>query len=113
MQIKEIILYGDNEVKPRRIQFNLSSVNIITGDSATGKSALIEIVDYCLGKYQCSVPSGIIRDTVSWFAILLDFKNSQMFIARENPPMGKQNSNVYFEIGNNLTISESSRKIYQ
>lgn len=83
--------------KKRSLIFKPGSVNIITGDSATGKSALIEIVDYCLGKSECSVPSGIIRDTVSWFGIVLQLKNSQIFIARPNPPIGKQDARVYFE----------------
>ena len=47
IQILEIILYGKNG-KKRVLSFSLGKVNIITGSSATGKSAIIDIVDYCL-----------------------------------------------------------------
>lgn len=35
-------------------------VNVITGKSSTGKSALIEIFDYCFGSSEFTVPVGII-----------------------------------------------------
>lgn len=47
MQIKNIILYKDAERK-RILPFDLGKVNIITGESKSGKTALINIVDYCL-----------------------------------------------------------------
>lgn len=33
-----------------------SGLNIITGRSSTGKSALISIFDYCMGKKQNTIP---------------------------------------------------------
>lgn len=33
-------------------------INIITGKSSTGKSALIEIFDYCFGNSEYTVPEG-------------------------------------------------------
>ncbi len=85
MQIDKIILYSLNGEK-RILPFNLGKVNIITGESKSGKSALIEIVNYCLASSGCDIPEGIIRDTVSYFSILLCFNDGEkVFIARENP----------------------------
>jgi len=99
MQIKEIILYSKNNQK-RVISLNLGQTNIITGASATGKSSLADIIDYCLGRSECMIPEGVIRKHVSWFALLLQFSHDQMFIARENPPAGKKTVNeVYIEQG--------------
>ncbi|MBC9798633.1 hypothetical protein [Sinomicrobium weinanense] len=85
MQIKKIILYSHSGEK-RILPFELGRVNIITGESKSGKSALIEILNYCLASSGCDIPEGIIRDTVSYFAVLLTFKDSETaFIARENP----------------------------
>jgi len=85
MQIQKIILYSHKGEK-RILPFELGKVNIITGESKSGKSALIEIINYCLASSGCDIPEGIIRDTVSYFAILLTFNDSETaFIARENP----------------------------
>lgn len=103
MQIKEIVLYKIDEKIPRRLSFH-NSVNIISGDSATGKSALIEIIDYCLGREDCSVPAGVIRDVVSKFGVVFKFKDSEIFVVRENPPSGKQDSAVYFEEAREIKV---------
>lgn len=72
MQISKIVLYKDGEHR-RIVPFAKGKVNIIVGDSKTGKSALIDIVDYCLGSGSCHIASGVIRDNVNWFAVEVDF----------------------------------------
>ena len=85
MQIQKIILYSLRGEK-RILPFQLGKVNIITGESKSGKSALIEIINYCLASNGCDIPEGIIRDTVSYFAIQITFNDTETaFIARENP----------------------------
>src|SRR5262249_31187433 len=99
MQILEIVLYG-HEGQKRVLPLNPGRANIITGSSATGKSALIQIVDYCLGRKDCAVPEGTIRETVSWFGLRLQFSSGQVFIARQNPRQGSATTNrSYFEEG--------------
>lgn len=84
MQISKIVLYKDNEHQ-RTVKFNLGRVNIIVGDSKTGKSALIDIVDYCLGSGSCHIASGVIRENVNWFAVVVGFGRDFWFFARQNP----------------------------
>ncbi len=84
MQIIEIVLYSNSGEK-RVLTLEPGRTNIITGGSATGKSALIDIVDYCLGSGECRIPEGVIRDTVSWFGLRVQFSTGQMFVARQNP----------------------------
>ncbi|MBB6271439.1 energy-coupling factor transporter ATP-binding protein EcfA2 [Pedobacter cryoconitis] len=85
MQINKIILYS-HIGQTRILPFKTGKVNIITGESKSGKSALIEIVNYCLASTSCDIPEGIIRDTVAYFSILLTFNDGETaFIARENP----------------------------
>ncbi|RYY46940.1 MAG: DUF3732 domain-containing protein [Chitinophagaceae bacterium] len=85
MQIEKIVLYngkGDQRI----IEFKLGKVNIITGESKSGKSALIEIVEYCLASSGCDIAEGIIRETVQYFSVIVIFKDGERaFIARENP----------------------------
>ena len=105
MQIKNIILYR-NEEQVRVLSFELGKVNIITGESKSGKTALIDIVDYCLGSEQCKIADGVIRDTVHWFAITVVFSdNEEYVIARLNPNVKQVRSvsEIYIEkAGNEL-----------
>ena len=84
MQIAKIVLYKDSQ-HVRVVPFQVGKVNIVVGDSKTGKSALIDIVDYCLASDECHVASGVIRDNVYWFAVVVDFGNDAFMLARMNP----------------------------
>lgn len=107
-QILNIIVYGINQ-KKRSIDLEPNSVNIITGKSGTGKSALTHIVDYCLGK-ECYVPlKPNIKRNVSWYAIRLKTSTGEIFIARKNPDVGKESSeDIYFVRGSEIALPESS-----
>jgi len=83
MQILDIILYGENE-KRRVLTFNLGEVNIITGDSKTGKTQIINIIDYCLGS-SFNIAEGVVRDNVLWYAVRYQLTNGQLLVARPNP----------------------------
>ena len=54
MQIRELVLYGRNG-KVRHLPFSLGTVNIITGKSKSGKSAVGDIIDYCMGGSSCNI----------------------------------------------------------
>lgn len=80
--------------------FKLGALNIVTGKSKTGKSALLDIVDYCWGRDECTVAEGAIRRTSSWFAVLFDHDGEGILIARKNPgPAGKKSDEVFFKRG--------------
>ncbi|WP_299247998.1 DUF3732 domain-containing protein [uncultured Lacinutrix sp.] len=86
MQIKKIILYSNNpDDEPRVINFNTGALNIITGESKSGKSALVGIIDYCLGSKKCKIYDGVIRTKTRFFAILITFGDEDVFISRLNP----------------------------
>jgi len=96
MQIQNIILYKDAEHN-RVLTFEIGKVNIITGESKSGKTAIINIVDYCLGSKDCKIADGVIRDNVQWFAITVVFNNDEQYvIARLNPNV--RNANTITEI---------------
>lgn len=91
MQIKNIVLYNE-QGEQRVLPFRTNSLNIITGASKSGKSALIKIVDYCLGAKECSIYTGVIRESVEWFGLHLEVKGEEYFIARKRPDAGKKSS---------------------
>ena len=99
MQIKNIILYKNAE-QVRVLPFELGKVNIITGESKSGKTALIDIVDYCLGSKSCKIADGVIKDSVYWFAVTVVFNDKEEYvIARLNPSVRQVSSvsEIYIE----------------
>lgn len=90
-QLLEIVLWSRNPAElPRRLKFEAGMTNVITGGSKTGKSAVIPIVDYCLGSDRCAVPVSTIRDSCSWFGVVVDTDEGQKLLARREP--GEQQS---------------------
>lgn len=108
IQILNIVLYG-HDGHQRTLDLKPGSVNVITGASKTGKSALIDIVDYCFGSSECRVPEGIIRKAVDWFAVRLQLNSGQAVIARRCPPPGSASSEECFvEVANNVALPPAS-----
>ena len=106
MQILAVVIYsydGQQRVLPLRP----GQVNIITGGSKTGKSALIDIVDYCFGAGECRVPEGPIRRSVSWFGLRVKLNNSEAFVARRCPdPTAASSEDCFVEVGDVVQIPE-------
>ena len=102
MQISQIVLYSQTG-KTRTVHFHLGALNVVTGISASGKSALLHIVEYCLGRGTSTVPEGVISGNVDWFAVLLQLANQQVFIARRKPREGHTTSTrAMLELGREI-----------
>jgi hypothetical protein len=87
MKIRSIHIYS-HDGRRRDLQFKVDGLNVITGRSSTGKSALSEIIEYCMGRSTCNVPEGVIREKVAWFAVLYEFPKEQVLIAKPTPTEG-------------------------
>lgn len=84
-QLLKVILWSRVEKEPRIVDFQPHMVNVISGASKTGKSSVIPIIDYCLGSAKCAIPVGVIRETCSWFGVLIDTLEGQKLLARREP----------------------------
>lgn len=93
MKIKSIHIYS-HDGQRRDLQFKVDGLNVITGRSSTGKSALSEIIEYCMGRSTCNVPEGVIRDKVAWFAVIYQFPQEQVLIAKPTPSQGGTSCSV-------------------
>lgn len=58
-------------------------LNVVTGKSSTGKSALIEIFDYCFGSDENTIPKGVITDSAAIYYVALSVNDQDMLIARD------------------------------
>jgi hypothetical protein len=105
LAILKVILWPKNLSRdPRVVPFVPGKINIVTGESATGKSTLTWIIDYCLGSEKCSIPVGLIRDVTGWFGLHLQLANTEMIIARRNPEGQQTTTDIYWAEGLQLTV---------
>ncbi|MGA3797731.1 DUF3732 domain-containing protein [Pseudomonas fluorescens] len=87
MKISSIHIYS-HDGQRRDVNFEVDGLNVITGRSSTGKSALSDIIEYCMGRSEFNVAEGVIRDKVSWFAVIYQFEDVQVLVAKPAPPRG-------------------------
>lgn len=64
-------------------------LNVVTGKSSTGKSALIEIFDYCFGSGENTIPKGVITTTAAIYYVVLAVNEQDIVIARD-PDIAKK-----------------------
>ena len=83
--ISSIVLLSKDE---KRIVPLKQGINIITGDSKTGKSALVEIIDYCLCSSRSTIPKGKITEFTQLFCITLIIQDACYVIARQKIELG-------------------------
>jgi hypothetical protein len=106
MKIKSIHIYSHDR-RRRDLMFDVNGLNIITGRSSTGKSALSEIIEYCMGRSTFNIPEGIIRDRVAWFAVVYQFEGEQVLVAKPSPGPGHSScSTAMVRRGSDIPIPE-------
>jgi len=87
MKISSIHIYSYDGQR-RDLQFKVDGLNVITGRASTGKSAISDIIEYCMGRSSFHVAEGVITDKVAWFAVIYQFENEQVLVAKPTPPGG-------------------------
>jgi len=104
MKLKAILLYS-HAGDVRRLNFKTSGLNVITGRGSTGKSALWDILEYCMGQSSFDVRVGIITERVAWYAVMFEFEGEDVFIAKPPPKDGHDSSSrVCIRRGKNLEV---------
>ena len=108
-QIKDIVLYGHNSLM-RRLEFDTGRLNIITGASKTGKTALISVLEYCFGSSECHIPEGIMRRAIAWAGVRLAVPEGEVFIARRLPAPGRNSSSeVHYAVGRQIKLPNADQ----
>jgi len=92
--LRKVVIFGEGGSQ-REVDF-YSGLNVITGHSKKGKSALIEIVDYCLCSSLSTIPKGIISDYSKLYCVVLKLGETYLLIGR--PAWNKSETNgIYVE----------------
>ncbi|NTG51815.1 hypothetical protein G6M04_30960 [Agrobacterium rhizogenes] len=103
-QIIKLILWPRRGGEPRVVDFKPGIVNVISGASKTGKSAVVPIIDYCLGSDKCTIPVGVIRENCSWFGVLVDTIEGQKLLARREPGDQQSTGDMVFLEGSAIAV---------
>ena len=103
-QVLKLILWSKVGHPPRIVEFEEGMVNVISGASKTGKSAVIPIIDYCLASGKCSIPVGTIRTACSWFGIVIQTIEGQKLLARREPGEAKQTGDMMVLEGETIEV---------
>jgi hypothetical protein len=108
-QIRQVVLWPRNKtLQPRVVSFEAGMVNVITGASQTGKSAIVPIIDYCLGSGKCSIPTGVIRNTTEWFGVVVETTKGQLLLARREPGVQQSTGDMFMlESEGSMAIPEN------
>ena len=83
-------------------------MNIITGNSHTGKSALAELIDYVMGSAECNLPRRV-RNSTSWVGLLWEQADTQCLICRRVPERRSTGTDSFvYQVGAKMFVPESS-----
>ncbi|PWB84656.1 MAG: DUF3732 domain-containing protein, partial [Methylocystaceae bacterium] len=104
--VREIAFYGAGG-RRRTLEFDIDKVNVITGASGTGKSAIIDAIDYCLGSKDCKLPF-FVRNHAETVAVHWTQGDSDLVVGRKIPKAGSGTSQMYVRTGRNLKLPDTS-----
>jgi DNA repair exonuclease SbcCD ATPase subunit len=93
--IEKLVLWLKNG-KKRELEFKPNKVNVITGDSNTGKTAILEIIDYCFFSSKSTISESIINENISWYGLKININDKKYTIGRKSLFEGNVSNEYYF-----------------
>lgn len=105
--IRKLLCFS-HDGRRRDIDLALGAVNIITGNSHTGKSSLVDLIDYVMGAQECQLP-GRVFEASAWVGILWENRGTQCFICRRVPDQRPRGTDDFvYQVGSNLSIPDDA-----
>lgn len=77
--------------------FKPDKINVITGDSSTGKSSLLSIIDYLFLSDNPTIVENVINENVEFYGMKLFMDSHNYVLIRKAPKIGIGSQDVYFE----------------
>lgn len=100
--ISKIRLWFRHGGGPRDLDFFKDKVNVITGDSSTGKSSVLKIIDYCLLSERSTIVEDVINENVAWYGLVFSVEDKPYTIIRQAPTVESTEMKVLFKEGEYL-----------
>lgn len=101
--IKKIKFWFKHNRGTKEYVFDKDKVNVITGDSSTGKSSILSIIDYCLLSGVSNIVEDVINENIEWYGLSFNLRDIDYVIIRKNPKDGGSNQ-IYFEQTDNFPL---------
>lgn len=98
----------DNEENCHYIDL-IEGLNIITGRSSTGKSAIIEIFDFCFGNSENTIPDGVITDNTKLYFLVFEINNTNLVLARNQE---EKSTYAFFRVDPNFPSPDYLKSEY-
>lgn len=95
LHFTHLILWLKNG-KLRKILFEPNKVNIITGGSNTGKTAILDIIDYCFFASAHNISDKAINENSAWYGVRININGKIYTIARRAPSKNEVSDDYFF-----------------
>lgn len=105
--IDTITLWSHRNEK-RQLHFKRGKVNVLTGGSHRGKSAILDILDYCFLGSSHKIPLDIINDNTSWYGLTFAVNEKNYTVARKSPNGNTVSNEIYFSSVGNIPDQPTS-----
>lgn len=102
--IRQIKLWFKQNVEPKVYEFVPNKINVITGDSSTGKSSILRIIDYCLLSERSTIVEDVINQNVKWYGLAFTLNSVDYVVARKNPQNETVEQQMYFSEGKDFPV---------
>lgn len=105
------IMCFSHDGRRRDVELVPGEMNIITGNSHTGKSALAELIDYVMGSAECNLPRRVYSST-SWVGLLWERASTQCLICRRVPDRRQAGTDDFvYQVGADIVVPESHEQL--
>lgn len=95
----------------RTVSFLPNKVNVITGDSHTGKTAILDIFDYCFFASDHRISESIINENVAWYGLRIHVNGKVYLLARRAPVGTTASADYHFSAIGELPDAQPSANI--
>ena len=92
----EKLILWSRKGERRELTFLPDKVNVITGGSNTGKSTILQIIDYCFFASKSKISESIINENVSWYGINFRINDKHFTICRAALSKNRVSEDYYF-----------------
>lgn len=92
--LHKVKIWFEQNTTPREIAFLPNKINVITGDSGSGKTNILAIIDYCLLSNKVNIVEQIINESASWYSIEFSLKDNRYFLARRKMHLEQENLDI-------------------